>query len=309
MQSIIRWLILNKSMKATKEICNITSIDGYTPAMICAKNDHPDTFFVMMSYDCVDFEFENMDSHNIEDMCRDYSPKCLKILLERKLNRVLDVKGGDLDISVQNGIISEIIRKFIRSENMRRRYRDRYKMYGQDGINPDLKVAYLLSKYRSTPWSYEDPDFPKCTESVCSKENHRYYDAFRKAVWKRPHEIFDCFPKDVELFRDIDPLKIRMGILGVTFFDAACAAICEYPVALQSIFINDKSNKNGAYSMIFYIKGIPIEICVDDYFPCYGHVRDPIFARSQERELWLMLLQKAWAKIFELYFFGVWKGL
>lgn len=40
---------------------------------------------------------------------------------------------------------------------------------------------------------------------------------------------------------------------------------------------------------------------IDDYFPCYPG-RGPVYARSNGNELWVMLLEKAYAKIHGGYF-------
>ena len=36
---------------------------------------------------------------------------------------------------------------------------------------------------------------------------------------------------------------------------------------------------------------------MDDYFPCISKARGPAFTKGKEGELWVMLLEKAWAKI------------
>ena len=42
-------------------------------------------------------------------------------------------------------------------------------------------------------------------------------------------------------------------------------------------------------------KGKKIEVTVDDHIVCYGD--EPIFARSHENEIWVLLLEKVWAKL------------
>ena len=41
------------------------------------------------------------------------------------------------------------------------------------------------------------------------------------------------------------------------------------------------------------------EIIVDDYFPCNAQMKDPLFAKPNGIELWVMLLEKAWLKNFK----------
>ena len=47
--------------------------------------------------------------------------------------------------------------------------------------------------------------------------------------------------------------------------------------------------------MSFYVNGYETPVIVDDYLPVrYGK---PCFANSREGELWVILLEKAWAKL------------
>lgn len=54
--------------------------------------------------------------------------------------------------------------------------------------------------------------------------------------------------------------------------------------------------------MRFYINGEPKTIVVDDYFPYCNHKDEWAFSRSSsEKEIWVLLLEKAWAKIYGSY--------
>jgi len=44
-----------------------------------------------------------------------------------------------------------------------------------------------------------------------------------------------------------------------------------------------------------YLNGIEQEIIVDDYFPCIND-EEPIFSKPKGKEIWVMLLEKAWIK-------------
>lgn len=54
--------------------------------------------------------------------------------------------------------------------------------------------------------------------------------------------------------------------------------------------------------MRFYINGEPKIVVVDDYFPYCNHKDEWAFSRSSaEKEIWVLLLEKAWAKIYGSY--------
>lgn len=43
--------------------------------------------------------------------------------------------------------------------------------------------------------------------------------------------------------------------------------------------------------------GVPQEVVVDDYFPVYDSTSQTVFAKpKQGRQIWQMVLEKAWAK-------------
>ncbi len=71
--------------------------------------------------------------------------------------------------------------------------------------------------------------------------------------------------------------------------------MAEHPETILARFYTKTVNKAGIYMMIFYINGLEQAVIVDDHIP----VRDwqPCFATTKSGELWVILLEKAWAKI------------
>ena len=63
----------------------------------------------------------------------------------------------------------------------------------------------------------------------------------------------------------------------------------------------DTSGKNGRYTVRWWQDGEPIEVTVDDYFPCDPKTGEPAFSRCMGNELWVCLLEKAWAKVHGSY--------
>lgn len=61
----------------------------------------------------------------------------------------------------------------------------------------------------------------------------------------------------------------------------------------------DKYNPEGLYVIALCIDGIWSEIIIDDLIPCVN--KKPFFNSSGENELWVILLEKAYAKIYGGY--------
>lgn len=71
--------------------------------------------------------------------------------------------------------------------------------------------------------------------------------------------------------------------------------MAEHPENIMARFYTKVVNKAGIYMMIFYINGQEQAVIVDDYIPVRND--KPCFANTKSEELWVMLLEKAWAKI------------
>lgn len=77
--------------------------------------------------------------------------------------------------------------------------------------------------------------------------------------------------------------------------------MAEFPNRVISVFNTRYFNPEGVYSVNLYKEGMPVEVIVDDFFPCHDNYNDPLFVKPNGRELWVMILEKAWAKFFGNY--------
>jgi len=149
---------------------------------------------------------------------------------------------------------------------------------------------------------FEDAEFPATLASLTNNKNHASYNYFKDAVWRRPDEFLNCLYDEIKVFDTIDINDIAQGILGDCYFLAAISGLAEIPQRIQQLFPSPDVNKTGKYSVRFFEQGVPKVITVDDQFPCYGNNQDvPLFSRPQGKELWAILLEKAWAKFFKGY--------
>jgi len=63
------------------------------------------------------------------------------------------------------------------------------------------------------------------------------------------------------------------------------------------MFITKTYNDVGIYALKLFVNSIETVVIVDDYFPCSNSTNEPLFTSSEDDEMWVMLLEKAWAKI------------
>ena len=66
----------------------------------------------------------------------------------------------------------------------------------------------------------------------------------------------------------------------------------------------EESVKHGVFSVKILDTGEMIEVLIDDYFPVrqvYKGQAQPCFSKSHDNELWVMILEKVWAKLHGSY--------
>ena len=74
-------------------------------------------------------------------------------------------------------------------------------------------------------------------------------------------------------------------------------ALAENPSNIRRLFDVKKSAKEGQYFVNLSLNGENYKIEVDDYIPYCEKTNKPAFSSSKKNELWMMLVEKAWAKV------------
>jgi hypothetical protein len=73
------------------------------------------------------------------------------------------------------------------------------------------------------------------------------------------------------------------------------------PELLRKLFVSDQYKDNGIYVVRFFKEGRWVMVIIDDRIPCDVN-SVPLYARSKdENEIWVMLLEKAYAKLHGCY--------
>ena len=115
-----------------------------------------------------------------------------------------------------------------------------------------------------------------------------------KIEWKRAADIF---PSGFKVFDKVEIEDIKQGGLGNCYFLSAIAALAEFPCIIKHIFKTRETNPNGFYEVVMFIDGIWQIVVVDDYFPVFKNTRQLAFTQTNGNEIWVLILEKAWAKV------------
>jgi hypothetical protein len=79
----------------------------------------------------------------------------------------------------------------------------------------------------------------------------------------------------------------------------ALASIAEKPEKVKKLFANTRKNKQGVYGVNLYFAGVPQLYIIDERIP---YENDKIsYAKSKESELWVALMEKAYAVMYGSY--------
>jgi hypothetical protein len=69
---------------------------------------------------------------------------------------------------------------------------------------------------------------------------------------------------------------------------------------VKDLFITQQSNAAGIYLLKLWVNGIETPVIIDDYVPSRSG-NDPCFAKAKSGDLWVCLIEKAWAKLLGSY--------
>ena len=172
------------------------------------------------------------------------------------------------------------------------------------------KINFTYWKNQEPPKSgqlYTDPFFPPNANSLLGKDsNGKVIDS--KAYNEKSRIIntnqigfaraSTIFGDKYKLFSEtIEMGDVIQGQLGDCYFLSSVANLCKFPSLILRMFKTKETNKDGFYEIILYIDGKPQIVIVDDYLPINKSTKKPVYAQSKGNEIWVMLLEKAWAKV------------
>lgn len=74
----------------------------------------------------------------------------------------------------------------------------------------------------------------------------------------------------------------------------------QFPKFIEDIFITKHINESGIYELKLFQGNKEVRVIVDDYIPCQENGK-VAFSSNHGNEIWVMILEKAYAKLHGSY--------
>ena len=110
--------------------------------------------------------------------------------------------------------------------------------------------------------------------------------------------------KSIKLFNHVEPNDVLQGDVGNCWLLAAIASLAEFPNYFENyIFKTKKLSIDGKYELRLYdiSKQSWITVTIDDRIPClkrnWYDIPTPLFAKPHDNEIYILLIEKAFAKL------------
>ena len=179
---------------------------------------------------------------------------------------------------------------------------------------PNEKHVYRNQKFPDGLIEFRDPIFPPEKVTLCDYKGQSWVlppdgipedvEGWENFTWARAGDImkhsFDVFGDSTDgSGKAIDDEDIIQGVLGDCYFLSAIAALAKEEIMIKRLFYTQNYNKTGAYGVFYMMNGEWKLVIVDDFFPCKSTRINKkfVFSKNNGFEIWVMLLEKAWAKI------------
>ena len=176
-----------------------------------------------------------------------------------------------------------------------------------------LTINEINTELKNLNTKFVDLNFLPCDNAVINTKYDENLKNFLEYIihWRRPE---DFIPSEINENKDADltlrlfnqerepePNDIRQGSIPCNHLDSALSALAEKYNLIKRLFKSDIYNENGVYQVKLCVNGEWTTVVVDDFIPCVP-LSPPLVTRSQSNELWIVILEKALAKIFDCYY-------
>jgi hypothetical protein len=233
----------------------------------------------------------------------------------------------------------ELVKKYgINLDRLKQKFEEGLKKHVFELVD-EMRVAYQIMMKRRfilcKPISYSDKDTPKHSKifrnqsvEVVAEYTDDVFPPEKKSIcpvdktdgtFIRPDGITEADIKDwdgfswarsdkilakgYEIFYEgIQVTDIMQNKIGNCYFLSAVAALSIFPDLVTRLLREKDISPTRQYAIYIRKKGIWQLMLLDDYFPVHGKFKKAACCFSQDRkELWVMLLEKAWSKLNNSY--------
>lgn len=158
-------------------------------------------------------------------------------------------------------------------------------------IKADVKA--IVAEFRSSGEQYVDEEFPADDTSVFTDPENKSDEFTAPDQWCRISEVV----KRPVLFKEgCTPGDVIQGGLGTCYFLGALSTVSTIKGLLEQLFVA-YDIKAGVYATRFFRDGQWQKVIIDDFIPCDADGSFIYATCKDENEIWVMLLEKAYAKL------------
>jgi calpain-15 len=157
---------------------------------------------------------------------------------------------------------------------------------------------------RADCFKYKDKAFPADDTSLGEYEGKQGKGAAKSVIWQRGVELSTKPVKQMALFEGgVEPSDIVQGALGDCWLLSAVTILSMKRGAVEACFEEREYNPRGKYNIRLYddMTDRFTTVTVDDRIPCNEADGRPLFTSPNGDELWVLLLEKAFAKFVGSY--------
>ena len=219
--------------------------------------------------------FENYDNNWIQ--IREILEKYKKYDILKTIKSELYNKIKDTYLNLDDKIINEI------SEKVQ---------------NKKLKIE-IEYKIKPESYNYDDENGIKLQESIKKIKYFLNNNQKKDVIWKPCREILG--KTTVILPEKIDNSNFNQGCIADCYFISCVNSLSQVPQLLNFIMgLSSKyyKNKDNYFFIVnFFIDGKWKIVKVKDSFPCFKDTNELVGVKPKENELFMMILEKAWAQI------------
>ena len=241
------------------------------------------------------------------------------IFIENKTKKVKeDIMNNNKDLSIDNLIKEEESKRKFSKRQDQKELDSIFENNEEESFNNNLELSlagveipnkiYRKQNICKTSGNWTDYLFSPQTSSLCPfnsngfllPEGVRYNDliGWTNFKWLKPDKIFDS-QNYIILPEQFSPKDIIQGCLNDSYFLSVIRALCKYPNIIEKLFFIKEKTTEHLYGVYINIHGQWKLVLIDDNFPAFENrkIKKFAFAHCKNREIWVNLLEKAWAKI------------